>query len=80
VPEDLSVVGFDDVPMSQWVLPPLTTIQQPIRKLAELATGALLGAQGGLLAPASARTELPTTLIPRSSTAPPRPRKPVRRH
>jgi DNA-binding LacI/PurR family transcriptional regulator len=78
VPEDLSVVGFDDVPMSQWVLPPLTTIRQPIRELAELATGALLGQHSGP-ASASTRTELPTTLIARSSTAPPRNRRPARK-
>jgi LacI family transcriptional regulator len=78
VPEDLSVVGFDDVPMSQWVLPPLTTIRQPIRELAELATGALLGGHSGP-ASASTRTELPTTLIARSSTAPPRNRRPARK-
>ena len=74
VPEDLSVVGFDDVPMSQWVLPPLTTVGQPIRELAELATAALMrSAGGGLPGPSSARTELPTTLVVRSSTAPPNP-------
>ena len=79
VPEDLSVVGFDDVPMSQWVLPPLTTVRQPIRELAELATGALLGPLSGVPVPASARTELPTTLVARSSTAPPRTRRPARK-
>nr|WP_269457512.1 LacI family DNA-binding transcriptional regulator [Nakamurella panacisegetis] len=80
VPEDLSVVGFDDVPMSQWVLPPLTTIRQPIRELAELATGALLQtAHNAPTAPTRARTELPTTLVVRSSTAPPRPRRTAKR-
>ena len=80
VPEDLSVVGFDDVPMSQWVLPPLTTVGQPIRELAELATGALLRAAGGTPpGPSSARTELPTTLVVRSSTAPPPDRHTARR-
>jgi LacI family transcriptional regulator len=70
VPADLSVIGFDDVPMSQWVLPALTTVRQPIRELGELATRAVLAAgAGGGLSPS--RTELPTTLVVRGSTAPP---------
>ena len=72
VPEDLSVVGFDDVPMSQWVLPPLTTVQQPIRELAALATRSLLGLVEGEGLPPRGRVELPTTLVVRASTAPPR--------
>jgi LacI family transcriptional regulator len=71
VPDDLSVVGFDDVPMSQWVLPPLTTARQPILKLAELATQALIGAHAGNSLVPQGRTELPTTLVVRASTAPP---------
>ncbi|SEQ16533.1 LacI family DNA-binding transcriptional regulator [Microlunatus flavus] len=76
VPEDLSVVGFDDVPMSQWVLPPLTTVQQPIRELAALATRSLLGLGEGDGLPARGRVELPTTLVVRASTAPPPERPP----
>jgi len=71
VPEDLSVVGFDDVPLSQWVLPPLTTVHQPIRELAQLATRSLLGLLDGEGLPLLGRIELPTTLVVRSSTAPP---------
>lgn len=70
VPEDLSVVGFDDVPMSQWALPPLTTVQQPIRELAALATRSLLGLGDGEGLPPRGRVELPTTLVVRGSTAP----------
>jgi DNA-binding LacI/PurR family transcriptional regulator len=73
VPDDLSVIGFDDVPMSQWVLPGLSTVRQPIRELGELATRAVLTAGSadadGTLA--QSRTELPTTLVVRGSTAPP---------
>jgi LacI family transcriptional regulator len=70
VPEDLSVVGFDDVPMSQWVLPGLTTVRQPIRDVATLAFQALMTARTDGALPAG-RTELPTTLVVRGSTAPP---------
>jgi len=71
VPEDLSVVGFDDVPMSQWVLPGLTTVRQPIREVAALAIRALLAVRDGGALP-EVRTELPTTLVVRDSTAAPR--------
>ena len=71
LPEDLSVVGFDDVPMAQWVSPPLTTLHQPLAEMATLATKTLLaGGTTGL----QNRVELATTLVVRSSTqAPPRP-------
>ena len=68
IPEHLSVIGFDDVPMSQWVTPPLTTVRQPITELAALATRTVLdgGDLGGGL---PGRVELPTTLVVRGSTA-----------
>ena len=42
VPDDLSVVGFDDIALSRQLTPPLTTIRQPIREMAETATQLLL--------------------------------------
>ena len=42
VPSDLSVVGFDDIPLAQQIYPALTTIRQPIRKMAEVATEILM--------------------------------------
>lgn len=71
VPDDLSVVGFDDVPMSQWVLPALTTVRTPIAELARLATDTVLRRTADSSFPVG-RTELPTSLVVRSSTAPPR--------
>ncbi len=41
VPEDLSIVGFDGIEAGVWLEPPLTTIQQPIQRLAETAVEAL---------------------------------------
>ena len=35
IPEDVSVVGFDDLPIARWVSPPLTTIRQPLFEMAE---------------------------------------------
>ena len=42
IPEDISVTGFDDTPMSEVVWPPLTTVRQPIKSLAERAVHLLL--------------------------------------
>ena len=42
IPEDLSVVGFDDLPVARWVGPPLTTIRQPLVEMAETAAELVL--------------------------------------
>jgi LacI family transcriptional regulator len=42
VPEDLSVVGFDNIPESALCIPPLTTVQQPIRKMGHHAIEILI--------------------------------------
>ena len=41
VPEDLSIVGFDGIEAASWTQPPLTTVEQPIDKIAETAIEAL---------------------------------------
>ena len=75
LPADLSVVGFDDVPMAQWMSPPLTTLHQPLAEMATLATRTLLT---GDTAGFQNRVELSTTLVVRSSTQPPAARRPAR--
>ncbi len=42
VPEDISIVGFDDLPTSQYAIPPLTSVQQPAYELGRLAASAML--------------------------------------
>jgi LacI family transcriptional regulator len=69
VPEDLSVVGYDDVPMATWVGPALTTINQPLSKMAGAATRMLLEMAGGADLSTS-RIDLVTELVVRESTAP----------
>ncbi|MGP3964164.1 LacI family DNA-binding transcriptional regulator [Nonomuraea sp. 3N208] len=70
IPHDLSVVGFDDLPSTQWMTPPLTTIRQPLTEMAATATTMLLKlAQGEPLA--QPRIELGTELIVRESTTNP---------
>ncbi|MGW5161314.1 LacI family DNA-binding transcriptional regulator [Nonomuraea wenchangensis] len=71
IPDDLSVVGFDDLPSVRWALPPLTTIRQPLTAMAEAATTMLLALGHGEPLPQS-RIELATELVVRESTAAPR--------
>ena len=72
VPEDLSLVGFDDLPTSQWESPPLTTIRQPLREMGALAVRMVLGSSGSVDVE-NPHVELATDLVVRESTAPPRP-------
>ncbi|MFD4943177.1 LacI family DNA-binding transcriptional regulator [Streptomyces sp. NPDC058239] len=70
IPEDLSVVGFDDLPLTRWIGPPLTTVRQPLIEMAETAARLVLDlGRGGR--PATTRVDLATKLVVRSSTAGP---------
>ena len=42
VPADVSIVGFDDIPLASEVVPPLTTVAQPVEEMARIAVGLLL--------------------------------------
>jgi DNA-binding LacI/PurR family transcriptional regulator len=68
IPDDLSVVGFDDLPMSAWVSPPLTTVVQPLAQMAAMATQIVMD---GTMDKSNNRVELATSLVVRASTAPP---------
>jgi LacI family transcriptional regulator, xylobiose transport system transcriptional regulator len=70
IPEDLSVVGFDDLPVAAWVGPPLTTVRQPLAQMAMAAARLVLRLANGEQ-PSQTRVELATELIVRESTAPP---------
>jgi DNA-binding LacI/PurR family transcriptional regulator len=70
VPQDVSVVGFDDVPEAEHYLPPLTTVSQDFARIGELAVEVLLAQISG-----AEKTPVPTiepVLVVRASTAPPR--------
>jgi DNA-binding LacI/PurR family transcriptional regulator len=71
VPDDLSVVGFDDVELCQWVSPELTTVRQPIAEMAREATRMVIEAGRDGVTP-NPRVELATSIVVRQSTAPPR--------
>jgi LacI family transcriptional regulator len=69
IPDDLSVVGFDELPVSRWASPPLTTVRQPLTEMGSAAAQML----GELIAGGPLRTnrvELSTELHVRESTAP----------
>jgi LacI family repressor for deo operon, udp, cdd, tsx, nupC, and nupG len=71
VPEQLSVVGFDDIPLAEVTVPSLTTVRQPMRQLSQLAVGRLLE----LIASPSEKPGKPQVVTPklvlRGSTAAP---------
>jgi DNA-binding LacI/PurR family transcriptional regulator len=69
-PADLSVIGFDDVPVASWATPALTTIRQPLAAMAATAFRMLHSGPGGR-AGEPQHIELATTLVVRDSTAPP---------
>ncbi|WP_030611461.1 LacI family DNA-binding transcriptional regulator [Streptomyces fulvoviolaceus] len=70
VPEDLSVVGFDDTAAAATSAPPLTTVRQPFAEIGRAALRTLLRLAAGQSLD-SHRVELATQLVIRASTAPP---------
>jgi DNA-binding LacI/PurR family transcriptional regulator len=70
IPQDLSVIGFDDLPFTRWAGPPMTTVRQPLVEMgaaaAEMVVRIATGEQ-----PRYTRVELATELVVRQSTAPP---------
>jgi DNA-binding LacI/PurR family transcriptional regulator len=71
VPGDLSVIGFDDVPLAGLTEPPLTTVHQPTELKGELAARSLLEALAAGGVPGGGRTVLPAKLVVRGTTGPP---------
>ncbi|GAA4632233.1 LacI family DNA-binding transcriptional regulator [Actinoallomurus vinaceus] len=69
VPEDVSVIGFDDSPLMAYVDPPLTTVRQPVREMALVAVRGLLDEIQGVGAPHTELVFRPE-LVVRSSTGP----------
>lgn len=76
VPADISITGFDDLPLAAALTPALTTVAVPAAAMGRRAAEYLLRRLAG--ATAAARTELPTSLILRGSTGPPLQHAPVR--
>ena len=71
IPQDFSVVGFDDIEVASQVIPPLTTVAAPIAEIARQAF-ALLRAQIDDETPQNTHIALPAELLVRDSSGPPR--------
>ncbi len=69
VPDDVAVVGFDDIPVAAHTDPPLTTVRQPMRQMGEAAARMLLSHFDGAVLTNQPHT-IPTQLVIRGSTAP----------
>ena len=69
VPEDVSVIGFDDLPEARYVLPALTTVAQPLREIGVQAVAQLVARMAGDVVDLA---DLPLRLVVRDTTAPPR--------
>jgi LacI family transcriptional regulator len=75
VPEDVALAGFDDIPFSRYVSPPLTTVQVAISELGSRAAARVVQALAGT-APTRRHELLPTTLVVRESCGAHRPIQP----
>ena len=71
VPEDISVVGFDDIRFAQYLSPPLTTIAQPVEAIGRTCANILIDLIEDVAAPESKHI-LPHKLIVRASTTAPK--------
>jgi LacI family transcriptional regulator len=70
LPDDLSIVGFDDTPEAEAAHPALTTVHQPLRELGRMAVSLLVRLMDGHQVE-PVHVALATRLVVRSSTAPP---------
>jgi LacI family transcriptional regulator len=71
VPDDVAVVGFDDIPLAAHTDPPLTTVHQPLRQMGETAARMLMAYFAGTPLPDTPNV-IPTNLVVRGSTAAPK--------
>lgn len=67
IPQDVAVVGFDDVPLTEATVPALTSVHQPLREMGEAAAQMLISFVDGVAIPESRRV-IPTTLTIRDSS------------
>ncbi|MFD0529547.1 substrate-binding domain-containing protein [Kitasatospora arboriphila] len=68
IPEDVSVVGIDNIPVAGLLVPPLTTVDLPGEELGRTGVAALAALLAG--EPVIVVPPLPTTLVVRASTRP----------
>ena len=73
IPDDVSILGFDDIPLASYCTPALTTLAQPISEIAAAAVDGLLAELESDPAPPAHSRVFRPTLVVRGSTAPPAP-------
>ncbi len=73
VPEDVSVLGFDDIPQARFARPALTTVHQPLEQMGRIGTQMVMELMKDPNSPYR-NIELPTELVVRDSCQPPRQR------
>ncbi|MEJ7837682.1 MAG: LacI family DNA-binding transcriptional regulator [Thermomicrobiales bacterium] len=71
VPQDVSIIGFDDISMAAIANPPLTTIRQPLQSMMKTAVNTLIDRLEGSNAERAQMVTVPTELVVRKSTSPP---------
>ncbi|HSF65768.1 MAG TPA: LacI family DNA-binding transcriptional regulator [Paracoccaceae bacterium] len=69
VPEDVSVIGYDDVPMAAWPAYDLTTIRQPVNRMVQATVEAILGLIDGTATPVKTQIDGPL-MVRRSARIP----------
>ena len=72
IPEDLSLITYDDDPISGYLAPPLTTIRMPMHEMGMAAVDAILDRIEGRGSAEDITVPTPPELVVRSSTAPPK--------
>lgn len=70
IPDDISLVGFDDLPHSAYTIPPLTTISQPVNRIGAMAASTVLAMSAGY--EQSVEQSVAASIVGRQSTAAPR--------
>ena len=71
VPDDVSVVGFDDIGIAGYSSPPLTTVRQDFQEIGRELAFQIIGKIDGELSSDNKHISLPTELVVRGTTAPP---------
>jgi DNA-binding LacI/PurR family transcriptional regulator len=67
VPDDVALVGYDDLGVAERTTPPLTTVRQPVEEMAERATRLLLEQVDGRTGGHAMRVIIPPQLVRRHS-------------
>jgi LacI family transcriptional regulator len=70
VPQDVSVVGYDDDPLGHWLTPKLTSVRQPFAEMGQAAMELLRRRMADPASPVESKV-LPVQLVQRESVAPP---------